>query len=312
MLEQCLFSISPPLHRVLNRARRRIRPLYESDRQKHLRERQTADYLLLSLTNCGRTWLRIILGRAMQHHYNLGNNTNLHDLFSFSEAVPTVPAIKPMHEKYGQFGNRYDQQKVIVLVRDPRDAIVSRYHQHKSEIDEKLGCTSLDDYVCEGSELSDYIQFYNDWQTHKASAQDVLIVRYEDMKADTFKSVERVFDFLQLSIQPEAIHEAIDYASFKNMRKIELEGSKQIRTGVMSSRDVNNPASFKVRKGKIGGYRSELSAASIKLVDGWVTAQLDPTYGYGLEDKAPGDSPGQNESGNGASKSSAIWMSPRN
>lgn len=286
MLEHLLFSTSPPLHRVLNRARRRIRPLYESDRQKHLRERQTADYLLLSLTNCGRTWLRILLGRAIQLHYGLGN-INLHDLFSFSEAVPMVPAIKPMHEKYGQFGNCYDEQKVILLVRDPRDAIVSRYHQHKIEIDNRLGCTTLDEYVCEGSELSDYIQFYNGWQTHKASAQSVLIVRYEDIKANTFQSVERVFDFLQLSIQPAAIQEAIDYASFKNMRKIEIEGSEHIRTGVMSSRDVNNPASFKVRKGAIGSYRSELSGASTAFVDGEINAQLDPIYGYCLRADGP-------------------------
>lgn len=246
-----------------------------------MRERQTADYLLLSLTNCGRTWLRIILGRSIQLHYGLGD-INLHDLFSFSEAVPTVPAIKPMHEKYGQFGNGYERQKVILLVRDPRDAIVSRYHQHKSEINSKLGCTTLDEYVCEGSEIDDYIEFYNDWQAHKASAQDVLVVRYEEMKASTFESVERVFNFLQLSMPPGVIHEAIDYASFKNMRKIEIEGSEHIRTGVMTSREVSNPDSFKVRKGAVGGYRAELSAASVAFVDGLVDAKLDPIYGYCL------------------------------
>ena len=215
----------------------------------------------------------------MQIHYGL-ENVNLHDLFSFSEAVPTIPSIKPMHEKYGQFGNRYDQQKVILLVRDPRDAIVSRYHQHKTKIDDKLGCTTLDEYVSEGSELNDYIQFYNDWQTHKASAQDVLILRYEDMKANTFESVKKVLIFLQLPIQPATVREAIDYASFKNMRKIEVEGSEQVRAGVMSSRNVDNPESFKVRKGVVGGYRSELSAASIAFVDNLVNTKLDPIYNY--------------------------------
>ena len=223
--------------------------------------------------------MRIILGRAMQLHYGL-ENVNLHDLFSFSEAVPTIPSIKPMHEKYGQFGNRYDQHKVILLVRDPRDAIVSRYHQHKAKIDHEIGCTTLDEYVCEGSDLGDYVQFYNDWQTHRAIAQDVLILRYEDMKANTFESVKKVLDFLQLPIQPATIREAIDYASFQNMRKIEVEGSEQVRAGVMSSRSVDNPESFKVRKGVVGGYRSELSAASIAFADDLVNTQLNPTYGY--------------------------------
>lgn len=274
-MPQQLFLVSPPTYRVFNRVRQRVRPLYESVREKHLRERQTADYLLLSLTNCGRTWLRVILGRAMQLHYDI-EKINLHDLFAFSEAVPTIPSIKPMHEKYGQFGNRYYDQKVILLVRDPRDAIVSRYHQHKAS----LGFDSLDQYVCEGPDLAAYIQFYNDWQTHGDRAKDLLVVRYEDMKADTCPEIERVFKFLNVPMTPDDIRQAIDYASFQNMRKMEVEGSDQLSVGVMSSRDLARPDSFKVRKGAIGGYASELSAESTALADSMVKAQLNPIYQY--------------------------------
>ncbi|MGB3296260.1 MAG: sulfotransferase domain-containing protein [Phormidesmis sp.] len=274
-MPQRLFSVSPPAYRLFNRARQRVRPLYESVRQKHLRERHSADYLLLSLTNCGRTWLRVILGRAMQLHYDI-EKINLHDLFAFSEAVPTIPSIKPMHEKYGQFGNRYDGQKVILLVRDPRDAIVSRYHQHKAS----LGFDRLDQYVCEGPDLAAYIQFYNDWQTHRDRAEDLLVVRYEDMKADTYPEIERIFQFLDLPVTPAEIRAAIDYASFKNMRKMEVEGSDQLNAGVMSSRKIDRPETFKVRKGVIGGYTSELSEESMAFVDGLVNTQLNPIYGY--------------------------------
>lgn len=279
MLPQLLFSASEPTYHLLERARRRVRPLYESDQQKHERERQTADYLLLSLTNCGRTWLRVILGRALQLHYAdvRGIDTvNLHDLFSFSERIPTVPAIKPMHEKYGQFGNSYERQKVVLLVRDPRDALVSRYHQHKAE----LGFESLDRFVQESSDLDAYIQFYNDWQKHQASAKAFLLVRYEEMRADTLQEVRRVAAFLNLALTDDELSEAIAYASFKNMRKMEVEGTEQIRTGVMMARDVNKPESFKVRKGSIGGYRAELSPASIAWVDDKVATDLDPIYGY--------------------------------
>ncbi|MGC1308769.1 MAG: sulfotransferase domain-containing protein [Phormidesmis sp.] len=279
MLQRLLFSASEPTYHLFDRARRRLRPLYESDIQKHKRERQTADYLLLSLTNCGRTWLRVILGRALQLHYAHISGieaVNLHDLFSFSERIPTLPAIKPMHEKYGQFGNRYEQQKVILLVRDPRDALVSRYHQHKDE----LGFDSLDRYVCESSDLHAYIQFYNDWQTHRDSAKDLLLVRYEDMKENTFHEVQRVGNFLELPLTPTEIHQAIDYASFQNMRKMEVEGTSQVRTKVMSARDISNPESFKVRKGTIGGYRAELAPEAIAFVDSTVSAQLNPIYGY--------------------------------
>jgi len=294
MILKALYEVNPSAYQLFDRARQKVRPRFESAAQKHQRERRSADYLLLSLTNCGRTWLRIILGRSLQLHClaSMGQSgqghssvgmaaanptdVNLHDLFRFSEAHPFLPAIKPMHEKYGQFGNRYDGQKVILLVRDPRDALVSRYHQHQKT----LPFESLESYVTSGPDLSAYIQFYNDWQTHRESAKDFLLVRYEDMKADVHKEVRRVFNFLEVSVTADEVQQAIDYASFKNMRKMELEGSQQVRTGVLSSRDVNHPDSFKVRKGVIGGYRAELSAEAIAFVDQAIKTQLHPIYGY--------------------------------
>ncbi len=284
MLQRRFFTVAPAAYQLLDRARRRLRPLVESEDQKHERERQTADYLLLSLTNCGRTWLRVILGRAMQLQYGHLvdlSQMNLHDLFSFSERLPTLPAIKPMHEKYGQFGNSYEKQKVIVLVRDPRDAIVSRYHQHKAELQARYGCNSLDEYVQQGDDFAAYIRFYNDWQAHQHSAQDFLLIRYEDMKASAFAEVQRAVEFLDLAITPPHLRAAIDYASFQNMRKMELTGSGEVRTQVMAARDVNDPASFKVRKGAIGGYLTELSPETVAYVEDDVSRYLHASYGYG-------------------------------
>lgn len=275
MLQKALFSVHPPTYRLFDRARQKLRPQFESAAQKHLRERQSADYLLISLTNCGRTWLRVILGRAIALHYHLPEAINIHDLFRLSEANPYLPAIKPMHEKYDQFGHGYVGQKVILLVRDPRDALVSRYHQHKQE----LSFETLEDYIAESTELTDYIQFYNDWQTHQ-KAVELLVVRYEDMKSDTPKEIRRVFEFLDLSITSDEMEQAITHASFQNMRKMELKGGKEVGIGVMAGRDVNNPDSFKVRKGKVGGYRLELPAKLVTKMDEAIRTELNPAYGY--------------------------------
>ncbi|MEM6596645.1 MAG: sulfotransferase domain-containing protein [Cyanobacteria bacterium P01_C01_bin.69] len=283
-MRKALYSLNPPTYQLFDRVRRKVRPWIETDAEKHQRERREADYLLLSLTNCGRTWLRIIIGRAMQLHClsvkgvceAVGRDINLHDLFRFSEINPTFPSIKPMHEKYGQFGNRYEHQKVILLVRDPRDALVSRYYQHQHE----LPFSGLEDYITAGTDLSAYIKFYNDWHTNRDTAKDFLLVRYEDMKANIFEEMCRVFLFLDLPVTSDEVHQAIDYATFENMRKMELKGSQQVRTGVMSSRDVDKPDSFKVRKGSVGGYHSELSAETIAYLDAAVKTQLNSTYGY--------------------------------
>jgi len=283
-MRKALYKLNPPTYQLFDRMRRKMRPWIESEAQKHQRERLEAEYLLLSLTNCGRTWLRVIVGRAMQLHCLsikdlhrcVEQDINLHDLYRFSEINPTLPAIKPMHEKYGQFGNSYDQQKVILLVRDPRDALVSRYHQHQAE----LPFPDLESYITSGLDLAAYIQFYNDWQRYRDVAKDFLLIRYEDMKASIFDEMCRVFVFLGLPVTSDEVHQAIDYASFKNMRKMELEGSPQVRTNVLLSRDIDQPESFKVRKGSVGGYRTELSAEAIALLDTAVQTQLNPIYGY--------------------------------
>ena len=115
-------------------------------------------------------------------------------------------------------------------------------------------------------------------------AEALLVVRNEDMKANTYAEIERVFKFLSVPVTPDEIRQAIDYASFQNMRKMEVEGSDQLRAGVMASRDLDRPNSFKVRKGSIGGYTAELSAESIAFADSMVEAQLNPIYQYHASD----------------------------
>lgn len=134
--------------------------------------------------------------------------------------------------------------------------------------------------MCQGDDLAAYIQFYNDWHTHCDRAKALLVVPYEDMKLDTFQAIQQIADFLELSVTSTDINESINYASFRNMRKMEVEGSVHVRTQVMSERDVTNPESFKVRRGAVGGYRAELSPESIAFVDRTVLALLNPVYGY--------------------------------
>jgi len=76
------------------------------------------------------------------------------------------------------------------------------------------------------------------------------------------------------------MEQAIAHASFQNMRKMELEGGQAVGIGVMKARDVDRPDSFKVRKGAVGGYRSELSANTVAAIDEVVRTELNSVYGY--------------------------------
>jgi hypothetical protein len=74
-----------------------------------------------------------------------------------------------------------------------------------------------------------------------------------------------------------ALAHALAFSEFENMKKLEAAGafdSKILRPG-----DVTDPESFKVRRGKIGGYREYLSKEDQHYAVE-VLKQLHPDFGY--------------------------------
>lgn len=256
---------------------KKINRNFETEQDKNKRERKNAEYLLISPTNCGRTWLRVMLGKALKEEFKI-QNVNLHYLYSFSEINPNIPSIKASHERYQQFGD-YQNYKVILLVRDPRDAMVSRYMQRKGDNPELP--QNISQYIMENSGLQrDYIQLYNRWIIGKENAKAFLLVRYEDLRRNTGEELSRILQFLGLSISVEIIDQAVTYASLENMKKIERLGSNEVRAGVFRTTTNLDANSYKVRKGEVGGYRNYLSSEALTFVDDLIRKELDPSYGY--------------------------------
>lgn len=277
MVYRWIYDHNSFLYGSLYRIGRKIRATVESEKEKQARERRDAEYLLISPTNCGRTWLRVMLGKAMQLHFNIEPH-NLHYLYSFSEINPHIPSIKAVHERYQQFGG-YENKKVVLLVRDPRDAMVSRYMQLKRR--EKQPVDDISTYLVKDSSLrGDYIKIYNDWATGKANTKAFLLVRYEDLRQKTTDEMKRILDFLEIPCVEFHIAKAVEYASLKNMRKMEQDGNSEVRAGVFQSKSNLEPDAYKVRKGEIGGYRNYISPDTQAIVDGIVCKELDSLYGY--------------------------------
>ncbi|MDY7008251.1 MAG: sulfotransferase domain-containing protein [Cyanobacteriota bacterium] len=254
-----------------------IRSKFESAKEKYERERATAQYLLVSPTNCGRTWLRLILGKSFQLFFNLTEDINLFYLYGFSEINSTIPSIKASHEKYIGY-HEYRYRRIILLVRDPRDAIVSKYFgmiKRVKKIEEDQ--ISLFDYF-QKEGLNYYISFYNEWNQHKNETMGVLLVRYEDLKENTHREVKNIVKFIGLEIPDKIINTAIEYASFDNMRKMEAQG--QSKSGVLKAGNPQDSESYKTRKGKVGGFKEYLSVEEIALIEKEINDNLDPFFGY--------------------------------
>ncbi len=259
-----------------------IRSKFEPEQKKYQREIATAQYLLVSPTNCGRTWLRLILGKAFQLYFNLAEDKylNISYLYGFSEINSTIPSIKVSHEKYmGYYEYRY--RRIILLVRDPRDAVVSKYMGNikwfPKEVNKEGEQPSLFDYY-QNEGLKYFLSFYNEWNQHQNETLGFLLVRYEDLKENTPREVNRIIKFLGLEIPDKIISKAIEYASFDNMRKMEVKGESKI--SVLNRRNLQDSESYKTRKGKVGGFKEYLSIEEIALVEKEINDHLDPFFGY--------------------------------
>ncbi len=284
------------LRRDLRRHAKKLRKKFTE------RQRWDFDVYLLSYPKCGRTWVTLQIGRAISQHYGL-EVPNLLKLSTFGEEIPEVPHIRLTHDdqphrkrpqELSTTREKLAGKKVILLVRDPRDVIVSYYH-HKSrreplrdfwwfqgkrkETHSRFSGTLAEFLEQEIGGFDTLLRYYDIWEQARHTPKDFLLLRYEDMQADPAAQLRRVLDFMGLAaIGDGTVKEAVEYASFRNMQKI--ESGEEVKSFKLKAGDVNDPNSYKVRRGKVGGYRDDLTPAEIAQLERKMAAKLTPFFGY--------------------------------
>jgi hypothetical protein len=181
----------------------------------------------------------------------------------------------------------YDK-KVVFLARDPRDVAVSQYFQwkyrmkpNKKEINAyPSGELTPFEFVMSDAGLPKVIDFMNLWATEARSIRDFMIVRYEDLRARPQETLARLLAFLGTPGTEAQIADAVRFASYDNMKQMEQQGVFWLSGGRLVPKDRSNPNSYKVRRGKVAGYRDDFDAAQLAQIDRLVETTLDPLYGY--------------------------------
>lgn len=243
-----------------------------------------ADVHLVSYPKCGRTWLVLLIAEAIQRHYGvrMRNPLKLRRVASRRRGIPRIHAHHDggpeflLPEELPTDKSAYRGRKVIFLVRDPRDVLVSSYFQKAKRNYNYVG--SLEEYLQERrGGLESIIAFYNIWAANRDQPDGFLMVAYEDMHADTARELRRVLDFIGLTrVRDEDIAGAVESCSFDNMRRLEQDNA--FNTGALAPRDRDDESTYKTRQGKAGGYREHLTAQQIAWIDDTMGRQLDPLY----------------------------------
>jgi hypothetical protein len=131
------------------------------------------------------------------------------------------------------------------------------------------------------SGLAKIVDWMNLWAAEVERTPSLLLVRYEDLRADTASELHRILRFLGAPDDQAARRGAVEYASVGNMRELERKRVFWLAGGRMTPRDRSNPDSYKVRRAKVGGYRDYFENDQIERIDRLVREKLSPVFGYG-------------------------------
>jgi hypothetical protein len=266
-----------------------------------LAQARRADCALVRHPKTGGTWLRVLITRLYAAKYGLPSRRvvrtdELHDL---DARVPVFLSSSGYLSWERGWGDRVVSdrvlrgKKLILLARHPGDIVVSWYLQFTrrtsafkremllAEMEHPIDRDAIDrwDFIRHPEiGLPRVIDYYNYWHGQIGRLPDALVVRYEDLRSDTAGWCERIGGFLGEDFRPEHIADAVDFASFDKLREKERSGYFDNRS--LTLRDADDPETLKVRRGRVGGYRDDLTAEQVAWVDEQIETRLASAYGY--------------------------------
>lgn len=225
------------------------------------------DTFLVSFPKSGNTWTRFLLANLI-YPEQPATFANIHRLIPDPsgtskrdfDRMPGGRIIKS-HEC---FDPRYP--KVIYIVRDPRDVAVSQYHYHR-KLKRIADDSPIETFVMrflagETCPHGSWGENVITWLATRRGNPHFLLLRYEDMVADTARELAKIVTFLGVSAGPQDIARAVELSAAGRMRKLETTQTDQCELTKGSRKDL----SF-VRAAGSGGWRSELPAPTVARIE---------------------------------------------
>lgn len=243
---------------------------------------------IVSYPKSGRTWLRVILGKIIGEKFNIDEKYLLNTIkLTLMAGCPTINWIhdgsglgEGYHfRKFKTNKEIFSNKKIIFLYRKPHDVMVSSYFHATKRIQKFTKFQGdISEFIrSRGYGIKKLIAFYNVWYENRHIPQDFLLVKYEDLHNNTLESIKQVLDFIGIKdIEEELITKAISFGSFDNMKKMEYNQS--LKASIMQAGQQNDNESYKVRKGKIDGYKDYLNQTDIDYIDRVIERMGCPFY----------------------------------
>ena len=253
----------------LNRGGRNF-PVYPDDR------------FLVSYPRSGNTWTRFLIANLLFPDLEvsfLNIDHLIPDVININRRelakIPRPRLIKS-HE---YFDPRY--KKVIYIVRDPRDVVISYYYflLKQGFIKDSDSLETFVQRFVDGDvdpEFASWNENVLSWVGIRMGRPGFLLLRYEDLKAKPTHELAKAAEFLGIQRTSESLTRAANLSSVERMRELEARDENEWIGTRAKRKDVRF-----VRTALAGGWRSSLSDNDVaKIENAW--GPLMKTLGYQL------------------------------
>lgn len=239
------------------------------------------DTFVVSYPRSGNTWARFLIANLL-HPETTVTFANIEALIPDTSSISSR-ALKRMPrprliKSHHYFDHRYN--RVIYIVRDPRDVALSEYHFHRKSktIDDAYPIERYVDDFVNGRLVS---VDYGTWGEHVASwtstrgrNENFLLLRFEDLLQDTHREMRHVARFLGIESSEKQIEHAVANSSADRMRKLEKQHQDQWVVTKKHRKDIPF-----VRSAKAGNWETNLPPGSVQQIEtAW--GELMSSLGY--------------------------------
>src|SRR5580698_5278409 len=226
------------------------------------------DTFLVSFPRSGNTWTRFLVC----------NLINPDDPVNFAQLESRIPEIYDVTDRtlrafprprviksHECFDPRY--KRIIYIVRDPRDVLISYYEFQLKRRVISDDC-SLEEFLPRFMEsaiepkMGSWRDHVVSWVATRAGNENFLLLRYEEMLANTQQEATKIASFLGLDTSPERVARAVELSSADRMRKLEKEQAGQWR----ATKKTRQDKPF-VGKATSGDWKSRLSEQCVAQIE---------------------------------------------
>jgi hypothetical protein len=222
------------------------------------------DLLLASYPKSGNTWIRFFLCNLISLQEWNGREVSFPLLdstmpeFGNSNLLRhwphnTIPRVVKTHKKWWPIFQGID---AILLVRDPRDVMVSYYFYKCGKVKSEFN-GSFSEFIRDPNlGVPAWVRHYRSWKTRAN-----IFLRFEDLKSDDISTFQKLSSAINVGASKSTIKEAVRRSRFEKMKEVEE------KYGVRTDVEHFHEESQFMRKGKSGDWKEMFNNSDISYLN---------------------------------------------